>query len=42
MRFPNPLVGSVGDSGPYGHVVNGIGTPTSGTSTIPSTVVFFP
>lgn len=42
VGFPNPLAASVGGNGPYGHVVNGIGAPTSGTSTIPSTVVFFP
>ncbi|MFD9848566.1 discoidin domain-containing protein [Streptomyces parvus] len=42
VKFHNLLVVSLGGNGQYQHVINNIGSPTSGTSTIPSTVTNFP
>jgi hypothetical protein len=42
VKFHNLLVVSLGGKGQYEHVINNIGTPTSGTSTVPSTVVSYP
>ncbi|MFI1766567.1 coagulation factor 5/8 type domain-containing protein [Streptomyces sp. NPDC020800] len=42
VRFHNLLVVSLGGNGQYEHVVNETGSPTSGTSTTPSTVVSYP
>ncbi|MFD0074339.1 discoidin domain-containing protein [Streptomyces sp. NPDC127166] len=42
VRFHDLLVVSLGGNGQYEHVINGIGAPTSGTSTVPSTVVSYP
>ncbi|MEU4347866.1 discoidin domain-containing protein [Streptomyces sp. NPDC023838] len=42
VRLHDLLVVSLGGKGQYAHVVNGTGTPTSGTSTTPSTVVSYP
>jgi hypothetical protein len=42
VRFHDLLVVSLGGNGQYAHVINDIGAPTSGTSTIPSTVVSYP
>ncbi|WP_406367804.1 discoidin domain-containing protein [Streptomyces sp. NBC_01546] len=42
VRFHDLLVVSLGGNGQYEHVINGIGAPTSGTSTVPSTVLSFP
>ncbi|MFD3546686.1 discoidin domain-containing protein [Streptomyces sp. NPDC058655] len=42
VRFHDLLVVSLGGNGQYEHVINGIGAPTSGTSTVPSTIVSFP
>ncbi|MET9610951.1 discoidin domain-containing protein [Streptomyces sp. NPDC006512] len=42
VRFHDLLVVSLGGNGQYEHVVNGTGAPTSGTSTVPSTVLSFP
>lgn len=42
VKFHDLLVVSLGGNGQYEHVINGIGAPTSGTSTIPSTLVSFP
>ncbi|MEU9414865.1 discoidin domain-containing protein [Streptomyces sp. NPDC048272] len=42
VRFHDLLVVSLGGNGQYEHVINNTGAPTSGTSTIPSTVVSFP
>ncbi|MER7534059.1 discoidin domain-containing protein [Streptomyces sp. NPDC097704] len=42
VRFHDLLVVSLGGKGQYEHVVNGIGAPTSGTDTVPSTVVSYP
>ncbi|OEJ30687.1 discoidin domain-containing protein [Streptomyces subrutilus] len=42
VRFHDLLVVSLGGNGQYEHVINSVGGPTSGTSTIPSTVVSFP
>lgn len=42
VRFHGLLVVSLGGKGQYEHVINGIGAPTSGTSTVPSTVVSYP
>ncbi|WP_103538998.1 MULTISPECIES: coagulation factor 5/8 type domain-containing protein, partial [unclassified Streptomyces] len=42
VKFHNLLVVSLGGNGQYEHVINNTGSPTSGTSTIPSTVVNFP
>ncbi len=42
VRFHDLLVVSLGGNGQYEHVINSVGGPTSGTSTIPSTIVSFP
>ncbi|MFZ3495519.1 discoidin domain-containing protein [Streptomyces sp. 5.8] len=42
VKFHDILVVSLGGNGQYEHVINNTGAPTSGTSTIPSTVVSFP
>ncbi|MCD9876558.1 coagulation factor 5/8 type domain-containing protein [Streptomyces guryensis] len=42
VRFHDLLVVSLGGQGQYEHVINDTGTPTSGTSTVPSTVVSYP
>ncbi|MFD6585875.1 discoidin domain-containing protein [Streptomyces anulatus] len=42
VKFHNLLVVSLGGNGQYEHVINSVGPPTSGTSTVPSTVVNFP
>ncbi|MFD3538217.1 discoidin domain-containing protein [Streptomyces sp. NPDC058662] len=42
VKFHDLLVVSLGGNGQYEHVINGIGAPTSGTSTVPSTIVSFP
>ncbi|MGX1881736.1 discoidin domain-containing protein [Streptomyces sp. NPDC055287] len=42
VKFHSLLVVSLGGMGHYDHVINNVGSPTSGTSTIPSTVVSFP
>ncbi|MFI2314916.1 coagulation factor 5/8 type domain-containing protein [Streptomyces sp. CB00072] len=42
VKFHNLLVVSLGGNGQYEHVINNVGSPTSGTSTVPSTVVNFP
>ncbi|WP_329112360.1 discoidin domain-containing protein [Streptomyces sp. NBC_01353] len=42
VKFHSLLVVSLGGNGQYEHVINDIGSPTSGTATIPSTVVSFP
>ncbi|MCX4766282.1 coagulation factor 5/8 type domain-containing protein [Streptomyces sp. NBC_01275] len=42
VKFHDLLVVSLGGQGQYEHVVNETGTPTSGTSTVPSTVVSYP
>ncbi|REK87111.1 coagulation factor 5/8 type domain-containing protein [Streptomyces inhibens] len=42
VKFHDLLVVSLGGKGQYEHVINGIGAPTSGTSTVPSTVVSYP
>ncbi|MFG2988933.1 discoidin domain-containing protein [Streptomyces sp. NPDC048257] len=42
VKFHDLLVVSLGGNGQYEHVINGIGAPTSGTSTVPSTLVSFP
>ncbi|MEV6950471.1 discoidin domain-containing protein [Streptomyces sp. NPDC051183] len=42
VKFHDLLVVSLGGNGQYEHVINATGAPTSGTSTIPSTVVSFP
>lgn len=42
MKFHDLLVVSLGGQGQYEHVVNETGAPTSGTSTVPSTVVSYP
>ncbi|WP_411102772.1 discoidin domain-containing protein [Streptomyces sp. cmx-4-9] len=42
VKFHDLLVVSLGGNGQYEHVINGIGAPTSGTSTVASTVVSFP
>ncbi|MEU9143366.1 discoidin domain-containing protein [Streptomyces sp. NPDC048349] len=42
VRFHDLLVVSLGGNGQYEHVINGVGAPTSGTTTVPSTVVSFP
>ncbi|MEU1232118.1 discoidin domain-containing protein [Streptomyces sp. NPDC005828] len=42
VRFHDLLVVSLGGNGQYEHVINGTGAPTSGTSTVPSTVVSYP
>ncbi|MEZ7005294.1 coagulation factor 5/8 type domain-containing protein [Streptomyces sp. AD55] len=42
IRFHGLLVVSLSGNGQYEHVINDTGAPTSGTSTVPSTVVSFP
>ncbi|WP_413116547.1 coagulation factor 5/8 type domain-containing protein [Streptomyces sp. CY1] len=42
VKFHNLLVVSLGGQGQYERVINDIGSPTSGTSTVPSTVVSYP
>ncbi|HZG03053.1 MAG TPA: discoidin domain-containing protein [Streptomyces sp.] len=42
VRFHHLLVVSLGGNGQYNHVINNTGSPTSGTSTIPSVVVSYP
>ncbi|MGW1351686.1 coagulation factor 5/8 type domain-containing protein [Streptomyces sp. NPDC002409] len=42
VRFHDLLVVSLGGKGQYEHVINGTGSPTSGSDTIPSQVVSFP
>ncbi|MEU5658386.1 discoidin domain-containing protein [Streptomyces sp. NPDC047737] len=42
VKFHDLLVVSLGGKGQYEHVINNTGSPTSGTSTIPSQVVSFP
>ncbi|MFG2937402.1 discoidin domain-containing protein [Streptomyces sp. NPDC048282] len=42
IRMHDLLVISLGGMGQYAHVVNTTGSPTSGTSTVPSKVVQFP
>ncbi|MCX5424955.1 coagulation factor 5/8 type domain-containing protein [Streptomyces sp. NBC_00078] len=42
VRFHDLLVVSLGGNGQYEHVINETGSPTSGTSTVPSTVVSYP
>ncbi|MCX4770036.1 coagulation factor 5/8 type domain-containing protein [Streptomyces sp. NBC_01285] len=42
VKFHDLLVVSLGGQGQYEHVINDTGSPTSGTSTVPSNVVSFP
>ncbi|WP_411135695.1 coagulation factor 5/8 type domain-containing protein [Streptomyces sp. C10] len=42
VKLHHLLVVSLGGKGQYEHVINSIGAPTSGTSTVPSTVVTYP
>ncbi|WAP54152.1 coagulation factor 5/8 type domain-containing protein [Streptomyces sp. S465] len=42
VKFHNLLVVSLGGNGQYECVINDTGSPTSGTSTVPSTVVSYP
>ncbi|MFE4453685.1 discoidin domain-containing protein [Streptomyces sp. NPDC056796] len=42
VKFHDLLVVSLGGQGQYEHVINDTGSPTSGTSTVPSQVVSFP
>ncbi|MFJ2708965.1 discoidin domain-containing protein [Streptomyces sp. NPDC087428] len=42
VRFHDLLVVSLGGQGQYEHVINNTGSPTSGTSTVPSNMVSFP
>ncbi|MFG3135274.1 coagulation factor 5/8 type domain-containing protein [Streptomyces sp. NPDC048211] len=42
VKFHDLLVVSLGGQGQYDHVINDTGSPTSGTSTVPSQVVSFP
>ncbi|WP_329436780.1 MULTISPECIES: coagulation factor 5/8 type domain-containing protein [unclassified Streptomyces] len=42
VKFHDLLVVSLGGQGQYEHVINDIGAATSGTSTVPSTVVAYP
>ncbi|MEV1021214.1 coagulation factor 5/8 type domain-containing protein [Streptomyces sp. NPDC050264] len=42
VKFHGLLVVSLGGQGQYEHVINGIGAATSGTDTVPSTVVSYP
>ncbi|MEV7083486.1 coagulation factor 5/8 type domain-containing protein [Streptomyces sp. NPDC093516] len=42
VRFHDLLVVSLGGNGQYERVINDTGAPTSGTSTVPSTVVSYP
>ncbi|MFF1734422.1 coagulation factor 5/8 type domain-containing protein [Streptomyces sp. NPDC058247] len=42
VKFHDLLVVSLGGQGQYEHVINDIGAATSGTTTVPSTVVSYP
>ncbi|MGW5863515.1 coagulation factor 5/8 type domain-containing protein [Streptomyces sp. NPDC055239] len=42
VKFHHLLVVSLGGKGQYAHVINSTGNPTSGSDTVPSTVVSFP
>ncbi len=42
VKFHDLLVVSLGGKGQYAHVINDTGAPTSGTSTVPSTVASYP
>ncbi|MFE0102505.1 coagulation factor 5/8 type domain-containing protein [Streptomyces sp. NPDC059009] len=42
VKFHNLLVVSLGGKGQYERVINDTGAPTSGTNTVPSTVVSYP
>ncbi|WP_405774826.1 coagulation factor 5/8 type domain-containing protein [Streptomyces sp. NBC_00859] len=42
VKFHDLLVVSLGGKGQYNHVINNTGAATSGTSTVPSTVVSYP
>jgi hypothetical protein len=42
VKFHDLLVISLAGNGQYEHVINDTGAPTSGTSTVPSTVVSYP
>ncbi|MFJ3223009.1 coagulation factor 5/8 type domain-containing protein [Streptomyces sp. NPDC086783] len=42
VKFHDLLVVSLGGNGQYERVINDTGSPTSGTSTVPSTVVSYP
>ncbi|SCE21776.1 hypothetical protein GA0115241_110924 [Streptomyces sp. DpondAA-D4] len=42
VKFHDLLVVSLGGQGQYEHVINDIGSPTSGDTTVPSQVVSFP
>ncbi|QIY53361.1 coagulation factor 5/8 type domain-containing protein [Streptomyces sp. RPA4-5] len=42
VQLHHLLVVSLGGKGQYEHVINSIGAPTSGTSTVPATVVSYP
>ncbi|MDH6121761.1 hypothetical protein ABH930_002960 [Kitasatospora sp. GAS204A] len=42
VQFHDLSVVSLGGDGQYNHVINGVGSPTSGTGTTPSTVVSYP
>ncbi|BCK73779.1 hypothetical protein Srufu_077320 [Streptomyces libani subsp. rufus] len=42
VQLHHLLVVSLGGKGQYEHVINSIGAPTSGTSTVPSTVASYP
>ncbi|MFB8395342.1 MULTISPECIES: discoidin domain-containing protein [Streptomyces] len=42
VKFHDLLVVSLGGNGQYEHVINSTGAPTSGTSTVPSTLLSFP
>ena len=42
VKFHDIMVISLGGMGQYAHVINDTGSPTSGTSTVPSTVTTYP
>ncbi|OKI94980.1 coagulation factor 5/8 type domain-containing protein [Streptomyces sp. CB01249] len=42
VKFHDLIVVSLGGQGQYNHVINDTGSPTSGTSTVPSQVVSYP
>ncbi|MBK3539277.1 coagulation factor 5/8 type domain-containing protein [Streptomyces rubiginosohelvolus] len=42
VKFHSLIVVSLGGNGQYEHVINDVGSPTSGTETVPSQVVNFP
>ncbi|MEV6076661.1 discoidin domain-containing protein [Streptomyces sp. NPDC052069] len=42
VKFHSLLTVSLGGNGHYDHVINDTGSPTSGTATVPSTVVSYP